>query len=232
MNNAIVFVTSGIIAVCTYTLLLIALIFTFFVSTPIHYSSLKDSEIALHSISIEAIIDDKPTPQPDKQTSASSNPLAGSGIKDIFDKIDSSQPSQNSPIGDNRDKTEQNAPKNESLENLKSATQELQNKLNSLSNLTISTDSNQGEGEYDEWYAQIEKILYQRWQQTMFIEESVSAIIHIRITNNGVFSYKVVKYSGNSAFDDSLKAMLEECTQTKFPPHPKGSREIAITFKN
>lgn len=232
MNNALLFVASGIIAICTYCFLLITLIFSF-ISTPTHYSSLKDSMIALNAISIEAIIDDNPTPSKvDKKPANVNNPLAGSGIKDMFDRIDSKQPSQNTQIGDNRDKVEQNASNNERLENLKAATQEIQNKLDTLSNLTISTDSHHTDGEYDEWYAEIEKILYQRWQQTAYIEEKLAAVIHIRITNNGVFSYKVVKYSGNLAFDDSLKMMLEECTKKHFPPHPKGNKDIAITFKN
>ena len=214
MNNALLFITSGIISFCIYFLLIIALVFTLFHSNPTHYSSLKESSLALHAISIEAIIDDKPTPSQNKQT-ASNNPLAGSGIKDMFDKIDSDTPSQNTPIGDNREKIEQNS-KEQQLKDLQASAESLQNKLNTLSNLTISANSNQSDGEYDEWY----------------VEEKLQALVHIRITENGIFSYKVVKYSGNAVFDDSLKAMLEECTQIHFPPHPKGKREIAITFKN
>lgn len=230
MNNALLFITSGIISFCIYFLLIIALVFTLFHSNPTHYSSLKESSLALHAISIEAIIDDKPTPSQNKQT-ANNNPLAGSGIKDMFDKIDSDTPSQNTPIGDNREKIEQNS-KEQQLKDLQASAESLQNKLNTLSNLTISANSNQSDGEYDEWYAQIEKMMFQQWQQTFYVEEKLQALVHIRITENGIFSYKVVKYSGNAVFDDSLKAMLEECTQIHFPPHPKGKREIAITFKN
>ena len=164
MNNALLFITSGIISFCIYFLLIIALVFTLFHSNPTHYSSLKESSLALHAISIEAIIDDKPTPSQNKQT-ASNNPLAGSGIKDMFDKIDSDTPSQNTPIGDNREKIEQNS-KEQQLKDLQASAESLQNKLNTLSNLTISANSNQSDGEYDEWYAQIEKMMFQQWQQT------------------------------------------------------------------
>ncbi|TLD96037.1 hypothetical protein LS71_007270 [Helicobacter jaachi] len=231
MNNALLFIASGIISFCTYCLIIIALVFTLFRQAPTHYASLRESALSLHAISIEAIIDDKPTPSPSQKPATSNNPLAGSGIKDIFNNIDSNQPSQNAPIGDNREKIEQNA-KEQKLKDLQSATQELQNKLNALNNLTISTQSNQSEGEYDEWYAQIEKMILQQWQQTFYVEDKMQALVNIRIADNGVFSYKIVKYSGNVAFDDSLKAMLEACTQMHFPPHPKGAREIATTFKN
>ncbi len=230
MNNALLFIASGIISLCIYCFIIIAFVFTLFIS-PIHYSSLKESAISLNAISIEAIIDDKPTPSITKNPSSTNNPLAGSGIKDMFDKIDSNELSQNTPIGDNRDKVEQNA-KEQKIKDLQSTAQELQNKLNTLSNLTISTNSTKSDGEYDEWYAQIEKIIHQKWQQTFYIEDKMQALVHIRIADNGVFSYKIVKYSSNVAFDDSLKTMLEECTQMHFPPHPKGTREIAITFKN
>ncbi len=230
MNNALLFITSGIISFCIYCLLLIALVFTFFYQKPTHYSSLLESTLTLNAISVEAIIDDKPTPALNKQDSSTNNPLAGSGIKDMFSKIDSDIPSQNSPIGDDREKLEQNT--KDKLKELQSSAQELQNKLNSLSNLTISTDTSQNDGEYDEWYAQIEKIMLQQWQKTFSIEEKMQALVYIRIANNGDFSYNIVKYSGNVAFDDSLKAMLEECKQMRFPPHPKGSKEIATTFKN
>lgn len=231
MNNALLFITSGIISFCVYFLLLITLIFTFFRQEPTHYSSLQESALALNAISIEAIIDDNPSPAKNKQDSSLNNPLAGSGIKDMFSKIDSDTPTQNTPIGDDREKLEQNT-KTDKLKELQSSTQELQNKLNSLSNLTISTDTSQNDGEYDEWYAQIEKIMLQQWQKTFSIEEKMQALVYIRIANNGDFSYNIVKYSGNVAFDDSLKAMLEECRQMRFPPHPKGSKEIATTFKN
>ncbi|WP_300958108.1 energy transducer TonB, partial [uncultured Helicobacter sp.] len=140
-------------------------------------------------------------------------------------------PSQNAPIGDNREKIEQNA-KVEKIKELQSSAETLQNKLNALSNLTISTNSAQNDGEYDEWYAQIEKIMLQQWQKTFYVEEKLQALVHISIADNGNFSYKIVKYSGNAVFDDSLKSMLEECTHLHFPPHPKGKKEIATTFKN
>lgn len=230
MNNTLLFITSGIISFCIYFLILVSLIFTFFYSNPTHYSSLRESAISLNAISIEAIIYDKPTPSESK-TPTLNNPLAGSGIKDMFDKIDSNVPSQNAPIGDNREKIEQNA-KVEKIKELQSSAETLQNKLNALSNLTISTNSAQNDGEYDEWYAQIEKIMLQQWQKTFYVEEKLQALVHISIADNGNFSYKIVKYSGNAVFDDSLKSMLEECTHLHFPPHPKGKKEIATTFKN
>ncbi|WP_334085723.1 TonB C-terminal domain-containing protein [Helicobacter typhlonius] len=230
MNNALLFITSGIISFCIYSLLIIALVFTLFRSNPTHYAALNESALSLHAISIEAIIDDKPTPSKSSQPALNS-PLAGSGVKDMFSKIDSDIPAQNAEIGDNREKVEQNS-KEQKLKDLQASAESLQKQLNTLSNLTISANTNQSDGEYDEWYAQIEKMMFQQWQQTFYVEEKLQALVHIVITSNGNFSYKVVKYAGNVAFDDSLKAMLEECIKIHFPPHPKGKREIAITFKN
>lgn len=228
----LLFITSGVISFCIYALIIIALVFTFFQALPTHYSAFKQSSISIQAISIEAIIDEKPTPAPPQNKQpAINNPKAGSGIKDIFSKVDSNVTPQNTPIGDNRDKVEQNS-KEQKLKALQSSAQLLQNKLNALSNLTISTNVNQNDGEYDQWYAQIEKMMLQQWQQTFYAQEKLQALVHIRIAENGNFSYKIVKYSGNATFDDSLKAMLEECTQIHFPPHPKGKKEIATTFKN
>lgn len=228
--NPILFITSGIISLSIYLLIIIALVFTLFYS-PIHYSDIKESSISLNAISIEAIIDDANLKSNQDKKATSNSPLAGSGIKDMFDRIDSETTSQKEPIGDNREKIEQNV-KEQKVQDLHSATQEIQNKLLSLSNLTISTNNSQNDGEYDQWYAQIEKIMHQQWQKTFYVEDKLQALVHIRISENGIFSYKVVKYSGDVAFDDSLKTMLEECTQIHFPPHPKGKKEIATTFKN
>lgn len=232
MNASLLFITSGLIAICTYLFLIITLVFVFFNSQPTHYSLLKESTLSLNAISIEALIDETHKFETNKEKLIPlNNPLAGSGIKNMFEKIDKNQISQNEPIGDNREQTEQNI-KNKKLQELQSATQNLQNKLDSLSNLTISTDSKQGDGEYDEWYAKIEKILRKQWKQTFYNGENLSAVFHIRISRDGVFSYKVIQYAGNLAFDNSLKTMLEQCTQMQFPPHPKGAKEIAITFKD
>lgn len=231
MNNSIVlFVTSGIISLCIYCLLLIALVFTLFSAIPTHYSSLKDSMLSLEAISVDAIIDGDNSPAPSDKSSGKNSPLSGSGIKNLFDKVDSKAPSKESPLGDDRELSEQNT--KEDSQDAQARTKELRDKLKSLSNLNVSSKSNQSDGEYDEWYAEIESMIHQQWQESIFIEEKVMAIAHIHIKNNGVFSYKIVKYSGNVAFDDSLKSMLEECKQIHFPPHPDGSREIAITFKN
>lgn len=230
-DNALLFVTSGVISLCSYALLLIVLVFTLFSALPTHYSSLQESSLTLNAISIEAIIDDKPSPSPQPKPAQANSALAGSGIKDMFHKIDSQAPSQNAKIGDDREKAEQNS-KEQQLEKLQNATKELQNKLNSLSNLTISTNTAASEGEYDEWYAEIEKIMLQQWQKTFYVGEKMQALVYIRIASNGDFNYKIVKYSGDEAFDNSLKAMLEECRQIHFPPHPKGTKEIATTFKN
>lgn len=228
----LLFIASGMIAVCTYLFLIIALVFILLDSQPTHYSSFKESTISLNAINIDAIITQEPTPVPTKEQAAiPNNSLAGSGIKNMFEKIDQDQISRDQPIGDNRKQTEQNI-KNKKLQELQNASQDIQNKLNSLSNLTITTESTQGDGKYDEWYAQIEKILYRQWQQTFFSDKQLTAIIHIKITASGVFSYKVIQYSSDLAFDNSLKTMLEQCTKMQFPPHPKGTKEIAITFKD
>lgn len=230
MGNTLLFVASGVIAVCVYCLVLISLVFTFFHSTPTHYASLRESTLSLNAISIEAIIDDKPLVAQNKPHT-SNNPLAGSGIKNMFSQIDSDIPSRNAPVGDDREKLEQNA-KEQKYKDLQAKTQEIQNKINALSNLTVSTNSNQSDGEYDPWYAEIEKMILSKWQKAFYTEDKLQALVHIRIADNGSFSYKVVKYSGNVEFDDSIQSMLDECTHISFPPHPKGKREIATTFRN
>lgn len=228
MNNIVLFITSGVISSCIYALLLLMLLFSFF-NAPAHYSAFKDSMLSLESISIEAIIADSPTPA--KDNSPTNNPLAGSGIKDMFKQVDSNMPSQEAEIGDDREKIEQNV-KDKKLEALQSATQNLQNTINAISNLTISANAS-SDGEYDEWYAKIEEIMLKQWQKTFSTTEKRQALVHIKIAPSGAFSYKIIKYSGDVVFDEALSAMLEECRQMTFPAHPKGgTKEIATTFKN
>lgn len=231
MNNAILFFTSGIISICSYCLLLLLLIWTFLSPLPTRYSSLEDSQLALESISIEAIIESTPSKGIDNSLKSASTPLAGSGIKDMFERIDNAKASQ-SLVGDNREQVEKNETQNEQIQQILNAAQSLQQSTQSLSNITISSESSSSDGEYDEWYAEVERIVKQQWQQAFYAESKLQSTIHIKISKNGSFSYKVVKYSGNQAFDDSLKEALLRCQQLHFPPHKSGEREIAMIFKN
>ena len=82
----------------------------------------------------------------------------------------------------------------------------------------------------DAYYSQIYEILYSRWRPQS-IGLAVKALI--TITSNGSFEYKIIQYSGNSLYDDSLIRFLEKQKSIEFPPFLEGRQtDIEITFKS
>ncbi len=84
--------------------------------------------------------------------------------------------------------------------------------------------------ESNEYFSKINELLYE-WKAPR--EANLKAIVTITIKANGKFSYKFIKLSGNTNFDLSLKAFLEEQKSIIYPKPQKGKRvRIKVDFKS
>ncbi len=96
----------------------------------------------------------------------------------------------------------------------------------------ISKKSSGTKGETHEYYSKIKDILWQRWNPK-FLEAGLKVKVLVMISNSGVFDYKIIKYSQDERFDESLKEFLESQKNEVFPNHSIGSKvDIIINFES
>lgn len=87
-------------------------------------------------------------------------------------------------------------------------------------------------GETHEYFSKIKEILWQRWNPRL-LEEGLKVKVLVMITNNGVFDYRIVKYSRDERFDKSLKEFLDTQKSETFPTHNINAKvDIIINFKS
>lgn len=87
-------------------------------------------------------------------------------------------------------------------------------------------------GETHEYFSKIKEILWQRWNPRL-LESGLTVKVLVMITNSGSFDYRIVKYSSDERFDESLKEFLETQTNEQFPTHNIDSKvDIIINFKS
>ena len=90
---------------------------------------------------------------------------------------------------------------------------------------------NQDKGRYDEWIAEIYKILYRNWNFSFYQETSISVMVEI--TNQGHFSYSILRYSQYDEYNEQIKELLDHLRSETFPPYPNGkSFKIEVNFKS
>mgnify|MGYP000332427796 CR=1 FL=1 len=99
--------------------------------------------------------------------------------------------------------------------------------VKSKSSVQIPTDT---KNKNDEYYSKIYELLASRWNP-MLIIDGLSAKVLVVISSDGEFDYRFLRNSGDTSFDDSLRAFLEEQKAVAYPSHSRGStQEIAVTF--
>ncbi|MFK5880745.1 MAG: TonB C-terminal domain-containing protein [Sulfurospirillum sp.] len=88
-------------------------------------------------------------------------------------------------------------------------------------------------GVYDKFRGEIQKILYENWQNTIDTISGSKATVEIYIDKNGTFSYKIVKLSYNDEFNSKLIDFLEEMRNKEFPPFREGGIfKLQVEFKD
>lgn len=225
--NYVVFVASGVIAFCLYALLVLFFLGVFRGEIT-KYTTLQESAITIQSIDIQAYLDLAPK-QESKVPNATSNPLEGSGIKNMFAQIDANAFAKSQEIPDDREKHAQNAKK---LSDLAQQSKDLQQQLHNLNTtITIQNEgTHQEDGVYDEWFATISKILLSHWdRRSRFLAHDLEGVVVFEISAQGKMRYMVKRYTLDEAFDRALDATLKELETYPFPP-PKQSKNFNVSF--
>lgn len=92
--------------------------------------------------------------------------------------------------------------------------------------------SSSGKGEKHKYFSQIKEILWQRWNPRL-LEPGLVVKVLVMITNDGRFDYRIMKYSSDERFDESLKEFLEIQKNESFPTHKINTKvDIIINFKS
>lgn len=90
----------------------------------------------------------------------------------------------------------------------------------------------QTEGEYDEYYAKVQNIIY-GWWKPLYTETKRSSDVLFMIKEDGSFKYKIIRKSGDLQFDSSLQEFLLKIKFNKLPPPHKNGKttDVNITFR-
>lgn len=241
MDKLILHISGCIISLSVYILIIIFLVFKFSQreAEPTRYSFQKETtfEVSLMEITPEIKPEVKPPPKEEKkveeipveQESASRTPHVGLGVNKLFSQVEAKVPVKEVKPSDIHDKIARKKKAEKSVQ--KDAIDESLQKILSDVNVKNTMTFNAPTGQYDEFYAEVSKILYLNWNPSGFNYKEESKVI-ITITSSGRFSYKISKKSGNASFDSALEEFLEKMKNIEFPPFPRGDRtSIEVTFK-
>lgn len=89
----------------------------------------------------------------------------------------------------------------------------------------------QDQGLYNDWIAEVYKILYKNWNFSFYQKTSISVLV--KISNDGDFSYSILRYSQYDEYNEKIKQMLDNLKDEHFPPYPKGkTMVIRVNFKS
>lgn len=95
-----------------------------------------------------------------------------------------------------------------------------------------SKTASSNKGEKHVYFSKIKDILWTRWNPRL-LEDGLIVKVLIMITNEGKFDYRIMKYSKDNRFDESLKEFLETQKNETFPTHKINSKvDIIINFKS
>lgn len=175
-----------------------------------------------------------------QQSAPQPSPVVGSGVKKLFEKIDSANPPVlQENIEDERPIFSANAIKkqdysfNQNASEIEQETSKIKDGFDSLweNELQINVPQNQdvSEGEYDEWFAKVKEILYAKWENVFY--ESITFTIRVTIGVDGSFNYRVIRSSKYQSYNVYMEEMLNSLKKEKFPPYPKGRVTLEVVFK-
>ncbi|RDU68727.1 hypothetical protein CQA62_05775 [Helicobacter cholecystus] len=171
-----------------------------------------------------------------------SSPIVGTDVKKLFEKVDRdlSLVQEEEIIEDSRPTFSANSIQSKEYtyeknnQDIQEETSKLKNVLEQIweKELEVTSPSPQDmiEGKYDQWFAEVKKILYAKWNNHFY--ESVAIVVNISITDEGKFSYRIITYSKNASYNAYMEGLLQSLTKENFPPYPKGRRaDIEVVFK-
>ncbi|WP_122894152.1 TonB C-terminal domain-containing protein [Arcobacter peruensis] len=114
----------------------------------------------------------------------------------------------------------------------KSSNVKLDKLLNDKKTTTnVRSSSKSKSKESNEYFSQVSALL-DAWVP-LIRQDNLTATVLVIISPNGNFDYRFSKYSGNSDFDISLKAFLEEQKSIMYPKPKRGKKvQINVDFKS
>lgn len=96
----------------------------------------------------------------------------------------------------------------------------------------VPTNSSTSNGKQDEYFSKIKEILWKRWNPVL-LEPGLVVKVLVMISKEGSFDYRIMKYSDNQRFDESLKEFLETQINEEFPrPNLNSNVDIIVNFKS
>lgn len=247
----IYFILSGLIAFSIYILIIVMVFFIFSGSKSILMSINTPS--AINALDVN-LIDDIEIPKQNENLSknneekkddseGSSTPITGLGAADLFKSIETKEVKEikKSDISDSRDKIAINKKNINNSESKKNKINDILDKANSvvsaIDNINknmVVMDSNISDfcKKNHDYCEKIQNILYTNWNIKNTFTEKLSAIVYIKISKNGIFSYTINRYSGNTDFDKDLVDSLDKLKNITFPIINNEKLNINITFTN
>ena len=89
------------------------------------------------------------------------------------------------------------------------------------------------DGKYDPFIGRVQEILEENWQKTVDTESGNVAKVLIKVSDKGIFSFKIVSLSYNNEFNTKLKEFLKTMESIEFPRYEKGPLfELQVDFKD
>jgi len=236
---------SAFIAIAMYLLLILA--FMLYSQTPIvkKYQSLTQDTI----IQLDIIINDdtkKDTKvkqkhntvkvkeiKVEKAFSKSANKKAN--LKSLFAKVSTKSTIIKEKKALNINKNTTSSRFKSSYKNNKDKSDIKISKLNDLKTTSAKkVISNKNNGDYDKYYSKINSYILGQWYKyPLFTSDEYLVKVKINITNEGVFSYNILSYSGNLNVDNAVKEFLEIQKNKIYPiPFDNKEKNIIINFIN
>lgn len=111
-----------------------------------------------------------------------------------------------------------------------SSVSKILNDVKTTTNMPKTASS--GKGEKHEYFSKIKQLLWQRWNPRL-LEEGLVVKVLVIITSSGNFDYRIIRYSKDERFDESLKEFLNAQKNETFPTHKINKKvDIIINFKS
>ncbi|MCH5322380.1 MAG: TonB C-terminal domain-containing protein [Helicobacter sp.] len=246
MANFSLWLTSGILSILSYTLVVLFLILQFFSpqkevkqyttykETSFNVALIEEKQPVITNVQATPKVQEKKVEKiPVKKESASKTANAGLGINKLFAQVDSKKPTpkealkpqSTNDVVAKKKKAQESSQKEE--DTLDKELQQIMSNLDVKQTMSFSAPK----GEFDEFYAKIHEILASRWNP-MRLSNQYQAEVRITINNKGDFAYKIMKFSGNADFDKALEEFLDIMRQQEFPKFEGGNQtNIIVTFK-
>ena len=178
----------------------------------------------------------KPPEEPKEEKKPTSSPKEtpqSNSLKGLFEDINTSKlpPDAKEQKKDQPERTRAKPSTEPTKEKVQGAASKIANSLN-FSEQKHLLDTKR-DGKYDPFIGKVQEILEENWQKTVNTQNGNVAKVLIKVSDKGIFSYKIVSLSYNNEFNTKLKEFLKSMEEVVFPKYDKGALfEQEVTFKD